>query len=226
LVSISIIAVLTALAIPAFRGARLQARATASLSALRQVHAATGLYAADSSDSLPYLTVPREPWQPLVVAGVTLPMGEYFNQRSFVGSLLWPGYIPDAGFLEYKEPPIEFSPGVVYSRFEMSCTAFAAPTFWRGASPPDDLNNIVGMRISDAMSPAQKRLYVDDEESLQPLRAQRVGELGPWMISRVDGSARAEKHDRGYVQPFVRHYGCAPVPGMMMTVDGFAGRDF
>jgi hypothetical protein len=162
----------------------------------------------------------------LVVNGSPLPNGEYFRQSWFVFSLVYPNYLDSREFLMYDPLRLRYPDGIIHSRFDVSHTAFASPPYWRGANPPDDLSLYVGMRVSQAAFPSSKGLLYDQQMSLQLDLASRRGEYGPWLISRVDGSAFAERYDPSYEQPSLRPYGAAPIPGMMTTVDGFEGRDF
>jgi len=125
-----------------------------------------------------------------------------------------------------KERLLSGPNGVFASRFNISHTTFADSAYWRGANPPENLRVYRGTRISAAVFPSSKGLFVDHQTSLQAELASRRGALGPWVVSRVDGGAMIDPYDPAYQQPFVRPYGAYPIPGLMTTVDGLAGRDF
>lgn len=226
MVCISIIAILVAILLPALSRVRAQAHLTQALSGIRQVHASTSLYVADESDALPYIATPHRPWEPIVVRGVLIQGLPYFRQSNFVLSVVAPMYHDNPQSLRFTDAASDFPNGVISSRYLMTCTAFAAPAYWRGADPPDDLRLFVGSRSSDVAFPSSKGLWFDAEMSLLPALAIRSGMHGPWVVGRADGSAATDRYDPGYQQPFLRSYGAVPIPGMMTTVDGMSGRDF
>lgn len=226
MVSISVVAILVAILLPTLSRTRAQAHITRALSGLRQVHAATALYAGDHGDALPYIATPQRPWDTIYVRGIPIEGLAYFRQGGFVLSVVAPEYHDNPADLRFTDPRQEFPVGIIASRYVMTCTAFAAPAYWRGANPPDDLRLYTGSRSADIAFPSSKGLWLDYEMSLLPTLAIRRGEYGPWVIARADGSAGTERFDPSYEQPFIRSYGAAPIPGMMTTVDGLAGRDF
>jgi len=112
---------------------------------------------------------------------------------------------------------------VVACRYWLTHTAFAAPAYWVGSEPPDDLSLLRGTRQSQLRQPARKGMILD-------LAGGFFDERYPHHSNKVlvgMGDASASVHDGFPVSSSVsRPFGAVDYWPIMSTDGGLAGIDF
>jgi prepilin-type N-terminal cleavage/methylation domain-containing protein len=230
---IAMIAIVAAILLPTLKHARRAAEDAGSAATLRQLGMALQQYAIEHDGSHPYFATPGDPTTPTHVNGVDMSntQGSYFlRQSSYWASLILPYF---SGNPELEPVPCfrqhthdgQVHQDVVWSRFWMTCTAFAAPEYWDDdlMAPPDFL--LRGTRVTEIRYPSRKGILLDIAgHSFDPRREQEVISSGRIALLLGDGSAGVRNWEPQ--APFVhRPYSSMTYP-IMGTVDGLQGTDF
>lgn len=243
LVVLSIITLLLALSLPSLSSAKQKSNNIQSLSVLRQLMTATTMYCDDNRDYYPYFGTPGDPTGSLMIQGFDLRSKhqEYFSAHSqFWTSLLYPHYFTSTNDLisdeVHRDKYIKhgYPDFIIPSIYLFTHTTQAAPPYWRGDDPPEDLGLYRGMRQDQIRFPSNKGIILDGRFVVGP-NAQR-GSHNPDYESGIgalegiaDGSARLLNNWLGYFDrehvPGVRPYGALPW-SPLSTTDGIYGRDF
>jgi len=196
LVVIVVIAVLLAITLPALRGSKEAAGGTENASAEKQLLTATSLYAEAYDGYPPYLNVPGDPTAPSPrLKDLTYPPSYFGAHRVFWATLLADGEYLTPSLCENRGPDQAPTPAgepfnTVY--FFTQATA-AAPAFWVGDTPPNDLSLFRGVRLSRVLFPSAKGLiayagWKDFTPSPDPT-------VFSWPVGFADGSVSVEKLD-------------------------------
>lgn len=175
LIVISLIGLLASILLPALSQARYSARYLQAASTMRQMYISVTTYGNDSKDGLPYFATPGNPWGPVVVNGVDVrnAQGRYFGPQAVLWPSLLRAYIsgrpklPDRDAMipvgeKYGLPP-EQSDMILYTRFNLSYTAFSAPEYWTNDVPPRNRSLFRGTRWGEIQFPSQKGILVDTQ---------------------------------------------------------------
>lgn len=233
LVTMALLSLLIAVALPVLKSIRRQAVGVSALSTLRQMNFAVIGYSNDSNGRLPFLGMPGDPSSPLVVNGHQIPTANgalFFRDQSryWVSALpevsaMNAGILPDGPVLidhgyRYGAP----SGKIIASRFQMTSTAFAAPEFWTPSGTSNDFSLIRGTRFSEIRNPSRKGMLLDTFSNL-------FTSIDSWKTSKAlvgfaDGSTRLEEAlgaTPGVDGPFL--FTAFPI---METVDGLSGIDY
>lgn len=222
LVSISVIAVIIAIALPALRDSRQRARKLALLSEMRQALAGVFAYADQGNGYLPYLAHPRQPDRGAMANTVwrDLPPTYFRGQSGLWATALHRTGI-DLSILSHAYIP-ENKPDRVWTWFWMTHAAFARPEYWVGEDVPDDPSLYVGVRLDEATFPSAKGLLFDvaSFSSLEP-------NAKDYKAGFADGSAGffSAAQPPLIVEHLNRPYGAAPWR-VLTTEHGIRGRDF
>lgn len=237
LVSISVIALLIGLVLPALGRARDRATLVVQTSMARQLDLSLMMYTQDYRDGFPYFGTRGDPFGPVVIRGFELQgweiSGPYFTwQRWLWASAVFPEYfdapresIEPRGYAEFMQGRLGWPESIVAASFQMSSTVFAAPAFWgerRGRTNRQfDKAFLHQTGLVHLQFPSQKGLIAID------LAGSRGWAVQSEMVVGIgDGSARVinwrELDPSRAVQ---RPWGAA---GMVIesTRDGLAGIDF
>lgn len=234
IVSIAVVAVLVALALPALRGARGQARQADTLSMLRQLAVATTLYQGDFDGVFPYMGIPGKPWEGLRIDGQRVQTSmydnpSYFAQTMYYANLLVPGYFDARSAIDWPGTYGQRSRGDVHfiSPYEMTATAFAAPRYWLGDDPPDDLSLYRAVRVEECAFPSNKGLLLHFLSGVWDDSGSGTAPLS-YFSAAVDGAASSHPMpDERALDALIvsRAYGAQPVV-TISTRGGMGGRDF
>lgn len=230
LITIAVIAILTAVLIPAIGHARRSTQQTVRTSTARQLVGATLLYATDHAQSFPYFGTPGDPEAPIFIHGFRLPFATYFGSHM----RLWTSLIITEYYDAWRDPNVDRylgpDPGyddppdtLILSRFLMTACAAAAPQYWIGDLPPNDRTLFRPAHVTEMKSPSAKGLLMhasieSESEYLGPFHV---------LVAMGDGSA-GRKPWLGNTDPdrfVVRYYGAWP-RHILTTRGGIAGRDY
>lgn len=229
LVSIAVVSVVIALAVPALRHARAASAIARDVDASRQLLVGLEYYAQDYRESLPYLGTPGEPLGPVFARGAALPSIYFRSQRWFWLSVVMPEYVdlPRAvversGTAAYLQDVQGYPPEVVVSMHQLTSTAFAAPAYWRDA--PGDWDRPEHYRathIREVAHPSRKGLLIKSISGPGGHAGETVFPVG-----MADGSASARPpHELRQERTVTRPHGSVSAP-VEATKDGLAGVDF
>lgn len=237
LVCIAVVAVLLSLFIPALKGVKENARWALSYANQRQLMTGLSLYAKDSREKFPYVQKAGKPDARVI----QLPQGplrgvSYFGAGcSFWVNVVVPTYLPgfervvDPSFREPSENRTLWPRDTLFSYFNMTYTAFAAPRYWSGDEVPTDRWLYRATTVAEVEFPANKGLLIDTTRP--PFRAPTAGPSSGNMasIGMADGSARGRTYPpEGWEERIVaRPYGAMTKQWpVMCTREGLRGIDF
>ncbi len=230
LVTISIIAILTGILLPALAGARRQAQLTRFSVMQRQLNLALTQYAHDHDASMPYFASRNDPYSAVRIGTETFEGFSYFSaQVNLWATPLVPVYIPDRSMIEDEELRQWMSeqgrPGVVLARSALTATAFAAPEYFTLAARhlPVNYGHFRPTRLWEVRFPSDKALLssygaigsINDLDAIQ---------VHGHPCSFADGSAAT------YPTRVIDDWPAVAVPWLgtipiLTTEDGLAGRD-
>lgn len=229
LVTIAVIAILLALALPSMRQTRDSAASTKSLALLRQAQIACDLYANDHRDLLMYFATPGDPTGTIELFGTRRPgYPKYFlNQSAWSISALKEYLIPLAPYRIDPVAPDENPDRPFTARTFFTCTAFAAPDFWKAPNGAADLSLLHATSRDQVAFPSLKGSWLDIQVGpFAPAGATTSTRLD-YHVACFDGSARISSRqdatDFLAVQPL---FGEPPPFFSMTTESGLQGRDF
>lgn len=236
LISLAIIGFLLALLAPALRPARAKADLTKQLSIQHQLLAAISMYTSDAGGYYPYFATPGNPNGPIRVRNFDLAQQgkPYFRaQSAYWPSIVAPRYLSSTADLEddmFEDTrrQMQWPDYVIATQYWMSHAFHAAPEYWRGVQPPENLSWLTGTRIEKVRFPSSKTLLLQ-------MTAANGPQPGPdpavqyidTTVGLVDGSARIvlfppeNYQDRTVSRPF----GALAWPSLS-TRDGIQGRDY
>ena len=227
LVSVTLAAVLIALAVPALRGARHEAHNTRSIANLR-THAGTlQFYLGDWRDDFPAFMDPRARRTTFFAAGEEI-TGTYFESFYLWQFALAEQYYEGKLFHDSFRRPHDRA----WFAYYYSCSFIASPEYWSHATRRG-ADQWRGVRAAETVFPAHKGVVVEIGEPPPHWPANRRGE--PVRMAFADGSAQAatpgalvppvddgdgrwENDLRGRTYHSLGMFGCH-------TVDGVRGRD-
>lgn len=132
MVSIAIVAIVLALALPGLRLAREEGKSAKAMILLRQAQAATDLYANDNRERFMFFATPGDPVGAIELFGVK-PLGSpkfFLSQSGWSLAALRDYLTPLQAFRIERPNEEEQSTPVFVGRAFFTCTAFAAPEFW------------------------------------------------------------------------------------------------
>lgn len=232
MVSIAVIAVLVALAIPLLA----RSRATASLARVHTICAGLGastqMYASDHAGFLPYLGVPGTPWAGAWIGGerpeVSFLLSDppsYFSQSLLYANALADGYFDGRSALHFRQmsDPAAGDRHFI-TPYQMTYGAFAAPAYWVGDEAPEMLSLYRAVGLHEAAFPSAKGLILHMESGIFDARSRPATPTLSGCL--VDGSAGSRPAEAAMWERVVsRPYGAAPIP-VLNTPSGLAGRDF
>lgn len=234
LVVISIIVLLLSLLVPALRPARVRSELIKQLSMHHQLIAAINLYASDEHEFFPYFATEGDPHGPIRIRGFDVSRTTpYFGALgSMWVAVVVPRYFSSQQAVEFEDwhytKRDRIWPDYVFAtQYGMTLGAFAAPEYWHGDKPPEDLSLLHAMRIDQTRFPSQKVLLLKTGDADRTLHY--ALNVGRWQTTAglVDGSARIViwpddlLSDNWVYRPF----GGRPWAGVA-TRDGLGGRDF
>lgn len=218
MVTMVVIAVLVAIALPALRYARESARDAKLKSDLRSAADAFTAYSTDHAGRLPHFTPPREldtdPWG--------------YWPRYFEMHRYWPIFVGPYLGLAFDDPVFRPAPDKDWtSAILMPCAFLADPAFWIPERRTFGLAQLVPAKLDGTSFPSDKSIAV-----YWP--ADRTQTAWPGVAAAfVDGSAATVPPKRrvaGYPrgdgathQPYASHFGDSPP--MLHTLEGVLGRD-
>ena len=235
LVSIGIIALLIAIAIPAFAQVRRSSKRAVALSSSRQIMQMLANYTQANRDTHPYIVSGQ-------LDGLDQfadePLGP--NQGLFPGiqANFWANLLVDQnpGLVDLIYPNIAFWPDMRERRQEEGIwrgaiiatnTIFAAPQYFSDTEPVQE-NQLRATRTHEIRFPSAKMIFYDWSSAW--LSSQRLIESDPdgleipQIYSFADGSAASIK-GKDFNAPFVERGFTTRDGTGFTTVDGLAGRD-
>lgn len=230
LITIVIIGVLIAIALPALSGARYSAKELDRLNVMRQVGLGAAAYTQDFDDGLPYLGTPGDPFAPSTIHGHEV-KGAYFrNNAMFWINLVWPDYLDGPrtlverpGVRESNRRSGRVSDDVVLTEIMLTHAASADEAYWsnddRGEPVSLGLEHLRGMRLSDAMHPSTKGLLIDGTG------LHFIQEDGNMRIVLMDGSAQQLPGDSWDDTRIVSRPHGAFTAWVLSTLGGMGGED-
>ncbi len=225
LVSIAIIGVLIAIALPVLGAVRSAAARTVELSGIRQVAAMVSQYADDAGGMFPFVGVPGDPLAGYVrrdPSGAPTLSVSYFraNMASYTDALKVAGFdaTPLSGRTdaELEDFYRTFHRDHVPARYWLTHAVCAESRYWVGEDPPYQAEDFAAQRIGGVLFPSAKCLLY----RIDPPKKETDPAHG-WFAA-VDGSADRVPHSD--FELFGRGFGAVPWVGLM-TERGVAGRD-
>lgn len=191
IVSIAVIALLIALAIPSLAGARMRAKMAWSLSTQRQIGAAIHLYAQDHGETFPTVGEPERLGGGLVGPGGDVIGTSYFESNlSRWSTLLFPQYIPTLSTLKPGVRDAETEPiedGWIRSSFLLTYNAWADPRFWNDGFPTPVRKLLRATRVGEVRFPSEKGVVLDVHHGAMNRR--EFSGYRNLSVGRADGSA-------------------------------------
>lgn len=232
LLSIAIIAVLVALAIPSLA----RSRSAASLARVHAICAGLGastqMYASNHRGFLPYIGTPGRPWEGVRFDGAAPDVSyllpddpPYFSQSMLYANLLTDGLYDGRASLYFRAYAEQAQADAHFvTPYQMTFGAFAAPSYWMGEKPPDSLSSFRAVGLHEAGFPSAKGLILHVESGIFDPRAMPGSPT--LSVCLIDGSAGSRPADAAMWERVVsRPYGATPLP-VLNTPSGLAGRDF
>lgn len=189
-----LIAVVLALALPAFSKVRQSSRDVVDSVGSKQVYLATAAYSTDAKDRFPYCATPGDLAGPLTIHGTPVPWSAaYFHGQARLSmNLLRPSYLPVTSSFVHPAGPEKtgLPPDIEVAAIWTTYTAFAHPRYWAVNDDAPDAAWLAAARWMDIAYPSQKGLFLDMRAS------SRLGEAYlnhaaamPWGVVWADGAA-------------------------------------
>lgn len=229
--AIAIIAVLIAILLPALSKTKLSAEYVRSLSSQRQLLALISMYGNERNEYYPYVAVPMLPdlGIPSLADQVSGKHPGYFANSRF-WTEAFESHVQQSlsgiastrnldGTLAVREK--YGRPDLVITYFLLSHATSAAPAYWVGEFPPDDLSLYRAMRSTDTRYPSAKGLLVDLNEDV--FNAETADDR--WSVGMADGSAAVRPRRLIGHENLQRPYGAIFWP-VLTTPEGLHGRDY
>lgn len=240
LVVLSIISLLLSLLLPALFRARSEARRVQAMATMQQVWIGMALYGGDFREAFPYFATPGKPKAPLIVNGADLSnaQGIYFRPQA----TYWPSIARKyfSGRPRLPEVPCFLPSGitfglpkeqddyVLWTRYWLTATAFAAPEFWASDRPPRNPAFFRGTRWDEVSFPSQKGVLLDigNSEWGDPRYNFHASPLEtPVWFSTADGASHNRRMKDMKRDTVGRQIGLGTLP-ILTTRYGLRGRDF
>lgn len=225
LVTIAIISILIALALPSLAGSRLRAKMTWSLSTQRQVLASVFIYTLDHDDTFPHFGMRESGTGAIRHDGDVLGY-DYFQTHLFYwASLIYPNYFDNLNALSYTQDVLGLE-NQVRSNFLMTYNAWADPRLWNEDAPEPVARLLRATRTGEILFPSDKGLLLDIHRGA--LNQEDFPGYRNLSIGRADGSA-GELDLWSVEESAVFSHPDAPVwwpLPVLATRDGLAGQDF
>lgn len=230
IISIAVIALLIALAIPSLAGARMRAKMAWSLSTQRQIGAAIHLYAQDHGETFPTVGEPER-----LGGGLVGPRGDTIGSEYFQSSLyrwstlLFPHYVPTLSTLKpgvRNAGTEQIEDGWIRSTYLLTYNAWADPRYWNEDSPTPVRPLLRATRVGEVRFPSEKGLVLDVHHGA--MNRNEFPGYRNLSVGRADGSAGELDW---WSVPLSAVYSNPrwPVPWrlpVLATRDGLWGRDF
>ncbi|RMH12587.1 MAG: type II secretion system protein [Planctomycetota bacterium] len=231
LISISLLAILIGLTLPALTNVNLEGKLTRMKLMQRQLSIATFQYTEDHAATFPYFATPRDPYGPVVIGGITFTDGPPYFKRpvSDWATALVPSYIPSASSIEHPSMrdilAREGHPSLVRAQSAISASVFADPAFFTNEARhrPMEEAHFRATRTFEVRFPSDKGLLTTwGAPGARPYAA--VFETAGFPITFADGATIAWQRGRITSLPSVD----VPWLGNIQihtTPNGIAGRD-
>lgn len=230
LVCLTIVTILSTLALAALGAARQRSKQAGVSTLLRQHAAVMTLYAGDHKDCLPYVTRPAPEPTIIVTAAADRPV-ELLYFSAFFG---WSAGLADGYYDgQYRAGPFrspfwrnhasgEFSTGI--NDFFYPCTFLAAPDYWNVQTRLVPVAQLTPTRSSMVTFPSRKSLVVHDVAHHAPSFAAAL--VDGHAATLADRTIGPEVNDDGYSyrREFGGHRGVGG-PRMLHTFRGSKGTD-
>lgn len=220
LVVMVIASVLLALVLAQLGRSRVVARRADAHAQLASSARAIWAYSADYREVMPTCDVTDVPWGPIRIDDFEIERPWFYQSRLWI----WPAREHLDTLSSLVAPPFDQRSIGAPTRFLLTATAHASPTYWVGASGSTDARAFAPVRQSDVVSPSAKIMLLDhrwEGRSADGVAGVRAN------LARFDGSARVspfygidERPDLLVSRPF----GAVAWMGMT-TIDGVRGRD-
>jgi len=228
MVSIAVVVILLALALPSLRLAREGGVSTKALILLRQAQAATDLYANDNRERFMFFATPGDPAGSIELFGVK-PLGypKFFLIQSGWSLAALRDYLaPIEAFRIERPSEGEQATPVFVGRAFFTCTAFAAPEFWVPPTGASDLTMLRHTSRDQVAFPHAKGSWLD--ETVGPFSHSRnQAQRNNFHMACFDGSARImNETDYQKAESVTPLFGEAPTMPPMTSAQGLRGRDF
>lgn len=233
LVSISIVGILIALAIPAIARARASARATVCLSNLRGLGQTVEQYLSQFSQRYPF-AVAGQPWSlsplldpgdgGLVITGNHFDFGFYWH-TTVQDIAPWTNHFAAwvcPGSPRVKGRPWKFSDGRLgdgLASYSLTSGFFADPKLWSGSSPADG-RLLRAVQASEVLFPSSKSMMFDAENAHRAPRE----DTDPLVQLFADGHASTHRLSRA--RPPVTNPFLGTARYLSDTPNGVAGTDY
>lgn len=230
IITISVIATLIGLLLPALAGASMQARQTRFSIVQRQMFVALSQYTEDFDATFPYFGTRGDPHGPVRIGETEFTGTPYFMQpMSHWATALVPGYIESRASIEHerwRERNAEQGrPGLVTAQSALVACVFAEPAFFTSEARDRPLvySQFRAMRSFEVVYPSDK-VILTAWSAWGAWAYPEVGQVSGYPSTRGDGATETERETDALGWPTVEvpWYGEQP---MHTTVNGLAGRD-
>ncbi len=221
-----VIAILAALAVPAFAKSRTAAKDIRTLGTLHQLSISLDQYIDDHKDHFPFTATPAKPWLGVTLPDLPYPVSYFGGQSATYANLLVPHYFQDRAAID---TPGDYgarsrASASFISPFFLTYGAFAPNAYWSSEKAPDGLTLYRSSTRSQCLYPSNKAALVHFMSGMYN-RAASIA-ANNVLISRFDGSSMSITLPADYQNNLPeRPYGCQPIP-FVSTHNGLAGRDF
>jgi len=237
LIVMSIIIILIALLAPTLRPVRVKADLTKELSTHHQLLAALNLYAGDSKQYFPYFATPGDPSGPIRVRDFDLAQQDkpyFLAQAGYWPSIVVPRYLSSkvglmldklAGREPFHTPWPDY---IIPTDYFLSHTVHAAPGYWVGDEPPENLGLLRGTTWDQVRYPSNKTILLQMIAADGPKGGPdpKINYIDT-TVGLADGSAKVvfyppENFEKNIV---TRPFGAKSLPSLS-TRNGLDGRDY
>ncbi len=238
LIVISIIIVLIALLAPTLRPVRVRADLTKEFSTQHQLLAALNMYASDARQYFPYFATPGDPSGPIRVRDFDFAQQgkPYFRtQAGYWPSIVVPRYLSSG--LALQQMPVDrqlFSINgwpdyIIPTDYFLSHTVHAAPQYWIGDDPPENLGLLRGTTWDQVRYPSNKTILLQMIAADGPKRGPdpKINYIDT-TVGLADGSAKIVFYPPpGDFESNIvsRPFGALSWPSLS-TRNGLEGRDY
>ncbi|MGQ0629257.1 MAG: prepilin-type N-terminal cleavage/methylation domain-containing protein [Phycisphaerales bacterium] len=233
LVTLTVLAVLVALALPSIGASAFRARETRSAANMRQAMIALSAYAADHRDAWPYLQSPGRFDGPVTVLGKPVAFSYFAAGRTLWASVLVPTYFADGAGLSLapldrvRARNIEdaIHPDAVRSSIELSACAFARPEWFAPHTLVPAETLLAPTHHADVAFPSRKGVLL--ESGLPPPADEPFGVPSALLCGRADGSVKHQPLRGAGPDSVVERWRFGvPTWPVMSTTHGWRGIDF